>query len=144
RSKGSSRSYSAFRWVGLRCRISGRRAAALQRLAGLLGLLGALLLDFLDFVEEVVSLFLQASALGCGFDHVGLAAIQEIQIGHRVVVVGTDVDGFLKLRDAFVNQLAGLGDVIGADGRWKGITVLDLLVDVILVVGRAEFSVGAE
>src|SRR5882724_12423656 len=115
------------------------------RLAGLrLRLLGALLLDFFDLFEQVVGLLLETGALVVGFDHVGLAAIEKIQVGHGVVVVRAKLNGFLNLGNTFVNQGTGLRDIVGANGSGKRVIVLDLLVDVVFVVGGPEFGVAAE
>ena len=57
--------------------------------SGWLGwLVGALLLDFFDLVDQVVGLLQQVGALVGSFDEVGLAAIEKVEIGHRVIVVG--------------------------------------------------------
>ena len=83
----------------------GRQPANYEpRSVGGLGLLGALLLDFLDLVDEIVGLFEQGGALFGGFHHVGLAAIEEVQVGHSIVVIGLLLEGFLQIGDPFVHK----------------------------------------
>src|SRR4030095_5714168 len=55
---------------------------------GWLRLRCALLLDFLDLVHQIVGLLLQVGALAGAFHRVSLAAIEQVQISHGVVVVG--------------------------------------------------------
>ena len=78
-------------------------------------LVGALLLDFFDLVYEVVGLFEQAGALVRGFDEVGLAAIEEVEIRHGVVVIGTELDGLLQVGDAFLNQWSVLRGIFACE-----------------------------
>src|SRR6266446_1098438 len=101
-SPASCRTCAAYNEKGVRAR-DAQRIDRLIR-TGLLGLLGALLLDFLDLVDEVVSLLLQAGTLFGALHHVRLAAIEEVQVGHGIVVVRLDLDGFLQVGDAFVHE----------------------------------------
>src|SRR5712692_1211273 len=94
--------------------------------AGLLGLLGALLLDLLDLVNQVIGLLFQVRTLIGGLDHIGFAAIEEVQVGHGVVVIGLDLNGFLQVGDAFFDKGAVLSDVYRANRRRKRIVILHL------------------
>jgi hypothetical protein len=69
-----------------------------------LGLFGALLLDLLDFVEQVVGLLGEAGALIGGINHIGLAAIEQAQVGHSIVVVRPYLKSLLNSRDALLNH----------------------------------------
>src|SRR5579862_4572219 len=104
----------------------------------------ALLLDFFDLVHQVVGLFDQVGTRAGAVGGVGLAAIEQIQIGHGVVVIGTQLDGLLEIGNAFVNQRTIFCNIVGAHCRGQRVGVLDLLLDVLFVVVLAHFAVGAE
>src|SRR5271154_4251585 len=116
----------------------------LELAAGGLRLVGALLLDFFDLVDEVVGLLGQCGAFIGAFHGVRFAAIEEVEIGHRVVVVGTELDGFLQVGNAFVDQGALFGEVVGAHGRRQRIGILDLFIDVFFIVVHAYQAIGAK
>ncbi len=109
-----------------------------------LRLLRAFLLDRLDLVDEVIGLLEEAGALLGGLHHIGLAAIEQVQVGHGVVVIGLDLNGFLEVGDAFIHERAILCSVLGAQRRRKWIGVSDLLGDMILVVSGAHLAIGAK
>src|SRR5260370_30376487 len=109
-----------------------------------LRLLGAPLLDLLDLVDEMVGLLLQAGTLSGGLAHISLAAIEEVQVGHGVVVIGLDLNGFLQVGDTFFHQGAILCSVLRANCRWERIVIPHLLIDVIPVVSGAQLAVGTE
>ena len=67
-------------------------------------LLQALLLDLLDLVEEVVRLLFQGSALIRALHHVGLAAVEQAEVGHGIIVVRPQRDGLLQVGDALVYE----------------------------------------
>src|SRR5690242_16706909 len=112
-----------------------------RRLARGLRLLGALLLDFLDLVDQVVGLLQEVVALFGGLHQVRLAAIQQVQVGHGIVVIGLELDRFLESGNAFVNNSAALGGVFGTDAGGKRVGVLNLFLDVAFVVLGAHFVV---
>src|SRR2546430_582467 len=123
----------------------GRQEERPDRLirTGLLGLLGALLLDFLDLIDQVVGLLLQASSLFGALHHIGLAAIEKVQVSHGIVVVRLDLDGFLQVGDAFIHEGAILGGVLRAKRGRKRIVIAKLLVDVVFVVAGTQLAIGA-
>jgi hypothetical protein len=96
-------------------KIAPTQMTGLRRSAGGLRLLGALLLNFLYLVDEIVGLLEESGALLGGFDHIGFAAIKQVEVSHGVVVVGFDLDGFLELGDALIDESprkeAGSGSV---------------------------------
>src|SRR5258707_7156916 len=122
--------------------LSGAKRALRSR--GLLGLLGALLLDLLDLVDEIVGLLKEGGALIGGLHHIGLAAIEEVEVGHGVVIIGTELNGFLKVGDAFFDERTKLCSVVAAQGGGQGIGILHLLIDVVTVVSRAQLTIGTE
>src|ERR1700730_1021250 len=113
-------------------------------LRALLRLFGALLLDFLHLVDQVVGLLQQGGALILAFHHVRLAAVQEIQISHGVIVIRTEGDGLLQIVDAFFDERSVLSGILCANGRRQGLVVAHLLLDILLVVLHAHFAVGAK
>src|SRR6516162_7090951 len=104
-------------------------------------LLRALLLEFFDLVEQIVCLFRQRIALGGGFDHVGFAAKEQVQIGHGVVVVRLKLDGRLQRLNAVVDHASILLGVGGANLGREWLRIFDLFVDMSLVVFRAHLGI---
>src|SRR5208283_324571 len=107
------------------------------------GLFSFLLLNFLDLVEQFIGLLGKGIAFGGGLDHVGLATVEEVEIGHGILVIGLEFDGLFEVVDTVFDHGAELLGGRFADIRGKRIGVLDLLVDVSLVVVGAHFGVAA-
>src|SRR5215467_4985953 len=104
----------------------------------------SLLFHFLDPVYQVVGLLLVVGAFTGALDGIGLAAIEQVQVGHGVIVIGAQLNRLLQVGDAFVNETAVLRNVVGANRPGERIGIFDLLADVLLVVIFAQFAVGAK
>src|SRR5579863_5934810 len=131
--KGKAPEWAFWNWIG----VSASRSGWLFRLGR------ALLFDFLNLVEQVVGLLGECVAFAGGFDHVGLAAIEQVEIGHGVVVVRLQVNGLFQFFDAVIDQGAEFRNVILTHIGRERIGVLHLFVDMRLVVIGAEFRVAA-
>src|ERR1700687_5203421 len=64
-----------------------------RRSGGFFWVGGPFLLDFLGLVEQVIGLLGEAFAFAGGFDHVGFATIEQVEIGHGIVVVRLQLGG---------------------------------------------------
>src|SRR5713226_7474820 len=117
--------------------------AAPARLRGLLRLLGAPLLDFLDLLHKIIRLFLQGVAFCRALHHIGLAAVEQVEIGHSIVVLRPEGDGLLQVVDALVDDGSVLAGILRANRRWKRIIVPNLFFNILFVVLDAHFAVGA-
>src|SRR5208282_6559925 len=60
---------------------------------GLDGLRRLLLLDLLDLIDQGVGVVQEFLAIIGRLDHVGLLAVEQVEVGHGLVVVGLKLDG---------------------------------------------------
>src|SRR5258705_4437921 len=116
------------------CRTSGRWCR----------LRNAFLLYFLHLVDQIVGLLLQSRALVGSGNGIRFAAIEQVEIGHGVIIVRADRNGLLKSADAFVDDRAILGQILTADCGRQRIGFLYLFADILFVVFLTHFTVGAE
>src|SRR5208337_137081 len=113
----------------------------LSRLA--LRLIGFLLLDFLNLVEQVVGLLGERIALLRRLHDIRLAAIEEVQVGHGIVVIRFELDGHLEALDPFFDKSVVFLGIGLANLRWQRSGVLHLLLHVFAVIVRAHIRVAA-
>src|SRR5208283_3977884 len=115
--------------------------ALLSRLA--LRLFCFLLLDFLNLVEQVVGLLEESIALPRRLHDIRLAAIEEVQVGHGIVVIRFKLDGRFQILDSFFDKSVVFLGIAFADVRRKRGGVLHLLLHVVAVIFGTHLRVAA-
>jgi len=70
----------------------------------------------------------EGGALIGGLHHIGLAAIEEVQVGHGVVIIGPDLNGFLEVGDTFFDERTELSGVFVAQSGGRGSVSLTCLL----------------
>src|SRR5208337_2709425 len=102
-----------------------------------------LLLDFLYLVEQVIRLLKERIALARRLHDIRLAAIEEVQVGHGIVVIRFELDGRLEALGPFIDKAVEFLGIGLADVRRQRGGVLHLLLHVVAVIFRAHLRVAA-